>query len=75
MIPQNGTKNQCFQCFPGSSAICCKSVENPQDFENAAFYQDTPENSDVSAPFGCENPKAVDATGLFGREGDFPPVP
>ena len=37
---------QCFQCFPGSSAICCKSVENPQDFENAAFYQAAPENSD-----------------------------
>ena len=35
-----------FQCFPGSSAICCKSVENPQDFENAAFYQAAPENSD-----------------------------
>ena len=32
-------------------------------------------DSDVSAPFGCEKPKAVDTTGLFGREGDFPLVP
>ena len=43
--------------------------------ENTAFYPDAPENSDVSAPSGCENPKAVDTTGLFGRESDFPLVP
>ena len=51
------------------------SRKNRITLENTAFYQLMPENSDVSAPFGCENPKAVDATGLFGREGDFPPVP
>ena len=43
--------------------------------KNTAFYQLMPEDSDVSAPFGCEKPKAVDTTGLFGREGDFPLVP
>ena len=50
-------------------------AENHTTVENTVFYQDAPENSDVSAPFGCENPKAVDTTGLFGRESIFPLVP
>ena len=49
--------------------------KNRTTIENTAFYQNGPENSDVSAPFGCEKPKAVDTTGLFGCEGDFSLVP
>ena len=37
---------QCFQCLCESSGICGKLGKNPQGFENAVFYQDTPENSD-----------------------------
>ena len=32
-------------------------------------------DSDVSAPFGWEKPKAVDTAGLFGRESIFPLFP
>ena len=66
---------QCFQWLCNHSEKPGNLVENRTILENAAFYQDTPENSDVSAPFGWEKPKAVDTTGLFGCESFFPLVP
>ena len=62
---------QCFQWFCNHSEKAGNLVENRTILENAAFYQDAPENSDVSSPFGWGNPNAVDTTGLLGVRAIF----
>ena len=41
-------------------------AENHITIENTAFYQDAPENSDVSEPIGREKPESIETTGFSG---------